>query len=308
MDRKYVISTVFLLVAGAGLVFAVARRAPVPAQTGKMEVVASFYPLAFFSGEIGGDQAAVTNITPAGAEPHDYEPTGADMARIVRSRLLILNGAGFEAWGTRVSGALNPVETTVVSVSDGIATVADIPEQGKMMTDPHVWLSPLLAQKITDNILAGFIKVDPLHRADYETNAALLKTRLANLDRHYRDGLAACEQKNIVTSHAAFGYLAASYGLRQMSIAGMSPDAEPSVVDLARIAEFAKKNNIRTIFFETLASPKLSETIAREIGAQTLVLNPIEGLTGGEISRGVNYFTVMQDNLKNLQIALICKL
>ena len=305
MNIKQIIGIVFLLFAGAGLVFAVARRAPVPASDGKIEVVASFYPLAFFAAEIGGDYATVTNITPAGAEPHEYEPTAGDIARMERSRILILNGAGLEPWGERIRGTLDPIKTRVVIADNGLATM-DISGGDQPISDPHMWLSPLLAQGITDNILAGLIAADPLRRAGYEANAAALKTKLVDLDREYRESLRNCGGKNIITSHTAFGYLAAEYGLHQIGIAGVSPDAEPSVGDLARIAEFAKKNRAEAIFFESLTSPRLSETIAREIGARVLPLNPIEGLTGEEIARGENYFTIMRSNLNNLHRGLVC--
>lgn len=304
MNTKRVISIIFLVAAGAAAVLAVARRTPasLPAPDGRMEVAASFYPLAFFAAEIAGDHAAVTNITPAGAEPHEYEPTAGDIARMERSRLLILNGAGLEPWGERVSGAINPARTIVVSASGALATAST---RG-LTTDPHIWLSPVLAEKITDYILAGFVAADPSHRADYEANATALKTKLADLDREYRGGLRNCEGKNIITSHAAFGYLAAEYGLHETGIAGLSPDAEPSAADLARIGAFAKKNGVKVIFSENLMSPKLSEAIAREIGARTLPLNPIEGLTGAQIARGENYFTIMRDNLNTIRQGMIC--
>jgi len=295
-----------ILALGAAAVLLMPRRVPLPEQTEKLEVAASFYPLAFFAGEIGGDHAAVATITPAGVEPHDYELTAGDMARIERSRLLILNGAGLEPWGARIRAAINPNKIAVVDISDGFMTEQRSGEGGTI-ADPHLWLSPVLAQKIADALLQGFVRADPGHRAEYEANAAALAVKLVGLDRSYRDGLRDCAEKNIITSHAAFGYLGAAYGFRQVPIAGLSPDAEPSPAALALIAEFAKKNGVKHIFFERLASPKLAQTLAREIGAQTLTLNPIEGLTGDQISQGKNYFTEMQNNLKNLQLALRCR-
>ena len=131
--------------------------------------------------------------------------------------------------------------------------------------------------------------------------------KLDDLDRQYRRGLANCQEKNIVTSHAAFGYLATAYGLNQVSITGLSPDAQPSPRQLADIVKFTRANNVKYIFFESLVSPKLSKTIATEIGAQTMVLNPLEGLTDEEVSQGNNYFTEMENNLANLKTALECK-
>ena len=122
----------------------------------------------------------------------------------------------------------------------------------------------------------------------------------------YRQGLSNCAEKNIITSHAAFGYLATTYGLNQVSISGLSPDAEPSPQQLADIVKFAKDSHVKYIFFESLVSPKLSQAIANEVGAQTLVLNPIEGLSDEELAQGKDYFSIMRNNLKNLQTALQC--
>jgi zinc transport system substrate-binding protein len=180
-------------------------------------------------------------------------------------------------------------------------------EDGQDVIDPHIWLSPPLVKQITDKITQALIQIDPANSNYYQTNANSLKAKLDNLDVEYKQGLSNCAEKNIITSHAAFGYLATTYGLNQVSIAGLSPDAEPSPQQLADITKFAKANNVKFIFFESLVSPKLSDTIANEIGAKTLVLNPIEGLTNDEISQGKNYFTEMQNNLSNLKIALQCK-
>jgi len=273
--------------------------------SGKIQVTASFYPLYFFAGQIGGDKVNVINITPAGAEPHDYEPTAQDIAQMENSKLLVLNGA-LEPWGDNIKQNLNSKNTVIVTVGDGIIN-QQVLEEGKKITDPHIWQSPLLAKKIVDKITDGFIKIDPANKDYYQFNANALKVKLDELDQQYKQKLANCAQKNIITSHAAFGYLATAYGLNQVPIAGLSPDAEPSSQQLADIVKFAKANNVKYIFFESLVSPKLSDTIASEVGAKTLVLNPIEGLTNEEIAQGQNYFTKMQDNLANLQIALQCK-
>jgi zinc transport system substrate-binding protein len=180
-------------------------------------------------------------------------------------------------------------------------------ENGNQRQDPHVWLSPLLAKLMIDRIARGLSSVDSFNQQYYLARAETLKTKLNELDSLYRLGLAKCATRDIITSHEAFGYLAASYGLKQVAITGLSPDAEPSPRQMTEIASFAKQNNIKYIFFESLVSPKLAETIANEIGAQTLVLNPIEGLTKGEQSQGKDYFILMKENLANLEKALQCQ-
>jgi zinc transport system substrate-binding protein len=276
------------------------------AQSSKIQVAASFYPLYYFASRIGGEKADIINITPSEAEPHDYEPTAQDVAQIEKSKLLILNGGGLEAWADNIRENLNSVHTVIVIAGKGLIN-QQVMEEGEDIVDPHVWLSPPLAGQMVDKITGGFIKADPENARYYETNAGALKSRLRDLDNKYRQGLGNCAGHAIITSHAAFGYLATTYHFTQVPIAGLSPDAEPSPRQLAQIAEFARKNNVKYIFFETLVSPKLSETLAHEIGAKTLVLNPIEGLIKEDLAQGKNYFTEMETNLANLQTALKCK-
>jgi len=280
-------------------------RSSAPSQGDKIVVTASFYPLAFFAEKIGGDLASVANITPAGAEPHDYEPTTQDLIRIEKSRLVIMNGGGLEAWGDSVVENADPKKTKVVIASDGLIKQHMLSD-GQTLTDPHVWLSPKLALKMVDTITNAFVEVDPNNENTYRVNADALKDDLTQLDAAYRSGLAVCKQDSIVTSHAAFGYLADEYGFHQLSITGVSPDAEPSLRQIDNIAKFVQSQGIRYIFFESLVSPKLSQTLAQETGAQTLVLNPLEGLTKEDLAAGDDYISVMNANLTNLKIALEC--
>jgi zinc transport system substrate-binding protein len=270
-----------------------------------LSVVASFYPVYFFAQEVGGEKAHVVNITPTGGEPHDYEPTPQDIAAITHSRLLILVG-GVEAWGEKIKQTLDPKKTHVVSAGEGLMT-QNVEEDGETIADPHVWLSPVLAQKMVDAIVVGYISVDPANTAYYTQNGESLKTKLADLDMQFEQGLSSCERKDIITSHAAFGYLASAYQLHQVPIAGLSPDAEPSPKQLAEIATFAKNNNVKYVFFERLVSPKLSQTIAHEVGAENIQFDPLEGLTSEDVENGLNYITQMKQNLVNLKVALNCK-
>ena len=274
----------------------------------KTKVVTSFYPLYFFTSQIAGDKAIVSNITPAGAEPHEYEPTARDIANIEDSNLLVLNGGGLEGWSENIQKNLNKNKTKVVISGDGLATKT-ISEEGQNNNaiDPHIWLSPILAQQMVDKIESGLSLSDPSNSLYYKSNAETLKDKLSILDKEFKNGLTSCGSKNIITSHSAFAYLASTYGLNQVSIAGLSTEEEPSSKQMSEIAKFSKNNNVKYIFFESLISPKLSLTIAKEIGAQTLVLNPIEGLTEDEINSGKDYFSEMRNNLVNLKIALQCK-
>jgi len=306
MIKKIIALVIFILILIAGTFIAVKTSSNNNMHPGKLQVTASFYPYYYFASRVGGNKAEVTDITPAGGEPHDYEPSSGDIVKIDSSKLLILNGA-VEPWGTKIQNDMNGTQTRVLVAGEGLFNQSVVDENGINSVDPHIWLSPRLAKIQVSRILNAFIEADPVNKVYYTNNANKFLSDLDTLDKDYKKGLISCQKKDIVTSHAAFGYLAMDYGLTQVPIAGLSPDAEPSLKQLATIANFAKENNIKYIFFESLASPKLSETIASEVGAQTLVLDPLEGLTPNALANGANYLTVMEQNLHNLEVALNCK-
>lgn len=272
----------------------------------KIRISTSFYPLYFFASKIAADKAVVHNITPAGAEPHDYELTAQDIVKMENSRLLILGGGKLESWGDKVRDILSGSNTKIITVADGLADKFMV-EDGETVIDPHIWLSPILAKKEIDSIAAALKEVDPVNAGFYEANALELKVKMDNLDQEFRSGLIGCKKSDIITSHSAFSYLASEYGLKQVSISGLSPDQEPSLKEMAEVAKFAKDNDIKYIFFESLVSSRLSDTIAKETGAKTLVLNPLEGLSKDDIEAGKDYFSEMRKNLNNLKVALECQ-
>lgn len=280
------------------------EHATQPPSSGKLHIVASFYPMAFFAEQIAGDKADVVNITPAGAEPHDYEPSTQDIAQLEQANLIILNG-NVEPWDDKIKANLEHTSVHILTAGEGLTT-RTLTEEGKKGTDPHVWLDPILAKQEVQKISDAIIAINPTHTEQYKANTKVLLEKLDQLDAAYKAGLSACTTKDIVTSHAAFGYLAAQYGLNQIPIAGLSPDEEPSAQSLVDTANFVRQHNVKYIFFESLVSPKLSQTIANETHAQTLELNPLEGLAQDDTQQGKNYFTVMQSNLQNLQLALSC--
>lgn len=279
----------------------------------KVKVVTSFYPLAEFAKYVGGDLVDVTYVTPAGTEPHDYEPTPRDIANVYDSRLFILNGNGLDSWGEKIQGDLKSKGVAVLNMSTKMQSLENnFPHEGETNIaeeagDPHFWLDPINVQKQADAIAEALVSIDSANEKEYNQNRDEFKQRLADLDREFQNGLASCQIRQIVTSHNAFNYLANRYNLSSLYILGISPDEDPSPQTIASVADEAKRRGIKYIFFETLVSPKLSQTIADEIGAKTLVLNPFEGLTGEELSAGKNYFSVMKENLDNLKIALACQ-
>jgi zinc transport system substrate-binding protein len=272
----------------------------------KLQVTASFYPMYFFASQIGGDKADVMSITPAAAEPHDYEPTTQQIVKINQSNMLVLNGGIMEAWGNKIKDQLTGSNTLIVTAGEGLIN-KDLNENGQKILDPHVYMDPILAKKQVAVIEKGFEKIDPKDALYFQANAKKLEGELDQLNAEFKQGLSNCKQKDFITSHAAFGYLAAQYGINQVSISGVSPDEEPSSQKLAEITQLVKQKDIKIIFVESLVSPKLSETIANETGAKTMVLDPIEGITSDGVKAGHTYFTIMRDNLAALQDALQCK-
>lgn len=293
---KYFFAVFILFVVFGGLIFALSGNRSTPGSGDRMLVSASFYPLAFLAQEIGGNKVDVFTVTKTGTEPHDYEPTAQDIVRITESRILLLNGARLEPWKDNILRIANKETTTVVIMSEWMEET----------NDPHFWLSPKLMKTMAEKVSKAMQEADTKNASYYSENESALQEKLTALDKDFTEGFSSCGKRDIVTSHDAFGYLARAYGLRQIPIAGLSPDAEPSPKTLADISVFVRKNGIQYIFFESLTSPKLSETLAKETGAKTLVLNPLEGLTKDELSAGKNYISEMRNNLTNLQIALEC--
>ena len=288
-----------------------------PLTTERLAIVVTFYPLYDFARQVGGERVEVTALVPTGVEPHNWEPSPRDITRLERARAFIYNGAGLEPWIGKLLEAARAPSLVVVDTTEKIPLrSADFPgqedrklssESPRQAPDPHVWLDPVFAQAQVEAIRAGLAKANPASAPAFETNARTFSEQLANLHREFEQGLANCVRREIITSHAAFGYLAARYQLTVVPIMGLAPEAEPSAAELARIVRFARRHHVRVVFFETLVSPKLAETLSREIGARTLVLNPIEGLTREEAAAGKSYLSLMRENLQSLRAGLECR-
>jgi len=303
--KKNILIIAFLFIAILAIVFLFYTKSKdnlLPSN--KISITASFYPQFFLTQQIVKDKIEVINITPAGAEPHEYEPTTREMIKIKNSKLLILNGSKFEPWAEKIKDTFK--ETKIISLSENLANQTT-KEGEENIKDPHIWLSPALVKEEAKLIYNEIIKIDPENLVFYQENLQTLENNLDLLNNKFKDGLKNCAKKDFITSHSAFGYLASAYNLNQVAISGLSPDEEPSPKKLAEVANFVRQNNIKYIFFESLVSPKLSETLALETGTQTLILNPLEGISEEEINQGKNYFTEMENNLTNLKIALECK-
>lgn len=275
-----VVATV-LIVAGA----------PSAGAASKRSVVAAFYPVAYAAQRVGGNRVDVTNLTPAGAEPHDLELTPEQIDEILDADVVFDLGQGFQ-----------PAVEKAAEQRDG-PTVSLLPHGTR---DPHIWLDPVRMEAIVRRVQRSLTQVDPKGRAVYARNADTFVAELDALNDRYAQGLATCARKVIVTGHEAFGYLARRYGLRQEGVAGLSPDAEPDAQRLGQLADLVKRQGVTTVFTEELVSPRIADTLAREAGVKTDTLNPLEGLTDSEVAGGAGYVTVMDQNLKKIRRALGC--
>jgi zinc transport system substrate-binding protein len=264
---------------------------------GGVRVVASFYPLAEAARRVGGPFVRVSNLTPVGAEPHDLELKASQVATVHDADVVLIMGRGFQP----------AVEKAAAERRSTIELLDALPiDHTDPAPDPHVWLDPVLMRAIVDQTAGKLAAADPAHAEAFRANASAFDSELAALDGRYRSGLTGCARKEIVTSHEAFGRMAARYGLTQESIAGLSPDAEPNPDRLAHLVDLVRAHGVTTIFTETLVSPRVAETLAREARVRTDVLDPIEGLTGAEEAAGAGYVSIMGANLTKLRAALGC--
>lgn len=278
------------------------------ATNGKIPVVANFYPVHEAVQRIGGKRVQATNLTPAGAEPHDLELTPKQVDQILDADLLLYMGGGFQpALEETVQDRTNGVTVDLLAAMSSHLRKIEGEESLPGGTDPHVWLDPMLMASLAGEVGAALARADPAGAPEYQRNAAAYRSEIEGLHQEFSEGLRDCDRRVIVTAHAAFGYLAARYGLMQESIAGVSPEAEPDPRRLAELADLVKRQGVTTIFTEELVSPRVAETLAREAGVRTAVLNPLEGLTREELTQGEDYASVMRQNLSTLRVALGCR-
>ncbi len=263
--------------------------------------VASFYPLYEFTLRVAGDRFEVQPLVPAGAEVHDYEPTPRDILLLRRARLLIYNGAGLEPWIGKLRPEL-PRDVLLVNATEGLPLL-----RFRGAVDPHVWLDPVLAQHQVERIQMGLSRVDPAGAETYRRNARRLQADLRDLHERFQERLARCHTRVFVTTHAAFGYLARRYGLQMVALTGISPETEPSPARLREALRLVRRYRVRVIYFESPSAARMAEALAREVGARTAVLHPLEGLRPEERVRGRTYFTVMDENLRSLAHGLECR-
>lgn len=266
------------------------------ADTAGVQIATAFYPLEYVSRRVAGDLGTVQNLTAPGKEPHDLELTIRETATVAGADLIVFE-SGFQP---AVDAAVGQNATgDVLDVTD----VVDLEDYPNGQVNPHFWQDPLRMAALGDAVSDRLAHLDPDHADTYRANAAKLRTDLEGLDTAYADGLADCRRTTIVVSHDAFGYLE-KYGLHMAPIAGLSPDAEPTPADLATLQDLIRSDGITTVFGERLVSPRLTESLAHDMGITAAVLDPLEGLTSDDTDQ--DYLSIMIDNLHALETANGC--
>ncbi len=306
---------------------------PAPQKSETFKITSSLYPLAFIAETLAKDRAEVELLVPAGGEPHDFEPTPGQIVNLLNSNLVLTVGTNMEPWLEDLREELVQREVALLVMNDHVKTPL-LPsvkhdaaheeenhededshdeaheeahdEHGEW--DPHTWTDPVIMMEWVTQVADALETLDPNGASLYQARADYLNAELRALDQDTRNKLKSCEQDSILVSHDAFAYMAQRYGLKTLSATGISPDIEPSAIELVEIVEAAKAQNIRFILMETLASPDVAEVLAKEVGLTPLELNPLEGLTPQEILNGENYLSISRKNSDNLAIALQCTL
>lgn len=276
------------------------------------QAVAAFYPLQYVTERVGGDLVTVTNLTKPGAEPHDLELAPQDLGALSEGDLTVY----LEGFQPAVDAAVEQTASgQILEVSEAadLSLTYVVEEHGdeeehsddEEQIDPHFWLDPTRLADVGDAVATSLSRVDPAAQATFEANAAELRADLSALDKKFSQALQTCDHRELVTSHNAFGYLADAYDLEQVGITGLTPDTEPNPQDLADVTDYVNANDVQTIYYETLVSPDVAQTIAEATGANTDVLDPIEGLS--DSSLGNDYVEIMEANLTNLTAGLACR-
>ncbi|GEN53532.1 metal ABC transporter solute-binding protein, Zn/Mn family [Halobacillus faecis] len=312
-------------------------------ESGQVNVYTTVYPLQFFTEQIGGETVSVQSILPPGSDAHTYEPTTKEMVKMAEADLFIYNGAGLEGYAKKISDSIQPEGVEILEAAadmdlkehvhnhgedehaheedshgedehaqeenshgeDEHADAEDSHEgHGHGEMDPHVWLDPVRAAQMAEGIKSQLIKMNPDQEELYEENYQELQAKLMDLDQAFHDRVESKAKSKVIVSHAAYGYWEEAYGIEQIAVSGLSPTNEPSQKDLENIVQVAESNNLEYVVFEQNITPKVSEVIQNEIGAEALRFHNLSVLTEDNVDNDEDYFTLMEQNLDVLTTAL----
>jgi zinc transport system substrate-binding protein len=270
----------------------------------KLQVLVSFNPLREFTEAVGKDKVEVTTIVPEGIEAHEFEPKARDLERLHKAKVFVYNGLGMEEWVEKTLKTVNNKELIIVDSAKGVNAIKILEEAHEEENtevdqhsdyDPHIWLSLKEAKKQTENIKDALIAADPNNKDFYEANFKEFSSKLDEVYGNYKKKFDTLSNKSFVTGHEAFGYLCRDFGLTQNSVEGIFSEGEPTAKKLRELIDYCKQNNIKVIFMEELASPKVSETLAKEVGARVQKVYTIESREDNK-----DYVESMTENLENI--------
>jgi zinc transport system substrate-binding protein len=275
----------------------------------KIMVLASFYPLYEFTKEIGKDRVDVSVLVSPGVEPHDWEPTIRDIQKMQNADLIIINGLGFEQWVNDVNVVSQQVK--ILDTSFGITPIRinhDSPdredkhddENNVPNFDPHIWLNPQTIKIQVINIASTLKEMDPENSEYYAENAKQYLAKIDSADKEIREELAQCSKNDFIAFHDAFSYFAKEYSLNQHTVvSSLNPFGEPSPRNIENVINLARDLDIKIIFAEEFANPKMSQVIANELGGKVLVLAPLE-----IEKEGKTFLERLLENKENLKMVL----
>lgn len=276
----------------------------------KIKVVASFYPMYEFAKNVGGNKAEVSVFVPIGTEPHDWEPRISDMLNLKTAQVFVYNGAGMEPFVEKLMKSGEYRNVRFVETIQGLELIkakdAGKEDAQQFARDPHTWLDPVLVKHQVIMIKEALIGADPDNALYYEDNAINYLSKLDALDSKIKMGLSNCQKNTFIPFHDAYAYFAKRYGLNIISLTGMIPESQPTPGKVKELIDFIKENEIKVIFEEEMVDPQLANVLAKETGTKVMVFSPIEGLSKTELENGITYIDRMEENLKNLKVALEC--
>lgn len=305
--KKLAVTT--LLLTGAILSACNKENNQSPKNKNKLVIYTTIYPLQDFAEKIGGKYVEVHSIYPTGVDSHDFEPTSKQIVKIANSDLFVYNGAGMEPFADKIKDTLENNHVAILEATKNVELIKSNEEEvhddeDHHDVDPHVWLDPTRAKIEAENIKNELVKLMPKNKQYFESNYDKIDGQFDKLDSEFSHIISHSQRKDIVVSHAAYGYWEQHYGIKQIPITGLSPTQEPSQKDLKKVVDFVKEHHVKYILFETFATPKVATVVRDETHAEILRLNHLATISEDDLKNHKDYFALMQENIDTLDKTL----